>query len=552
MSLSRESSEDNDRLQDFNIWQRLPTGDVLITDQNPAIYRAPGAAGGKDFVFHLVPGLYVAKLYCEKNDGLISLTVHSFYRDSSLLKLGIPGPGIRVRRTTVIAPGFPALTRTYRYEAKGISSGKSLLPNLGKGFERYAFTITHVSNNQTVSNETKCHFISTSSENRGLGNEFNKYDFYYTCVQEDAGDKQGGRVNTYTHFPQQFNEVMPVSQQVYRQHPTETLKRQLIEQVDYRYTAGETAYPLLRVREIERYAGSNTVVPPNAYSGTVYDIVASVIEPDSTKQFRYDDQGLAFATTKHFDYVQHRLVRTTTSTSNGWEITRHKRLSDYAINVGPTTLRTNHFNPIIETQAWRRSATEADSVLIGGQLSFFDATRHPVGAWTLRLSQPMSGPNAERKISGSFVSFKSDTRYQAEDSVSFDPTTGRLRERRPPQGQATSYLWGYNRAYIIAQVENATYAQLLAVLSQATITKLQGANPGNDEQVRALLRPLHTRLPQARVSTCTYAPLVGMTSQTDPSGRTITFEYDGLGRLLRTRDEQGRILSQQQYHYAQP
>lgn len=47
----------------------------------------------------------------------------------------------------------------------------------------------------------------------------------------------------------------------------------------------------------------------------------------------------------------------------------------------------------------------------------------------------------------------------------------------------------------------------------------------------------------------TYDGLRGMTSQTDPAGRTTFYEYDGLGRLVRTRDEQGRILSQQQYHY---
>jgi len=54
----------------------------------------------------------------------------------------------------------------------------------------------------------------------------------------------------------------------------------------------------------------------------------------------------------------------------------------------------------------------------------------------------------------------------------------------------------------------------------------------------------------AQMTSYTYDPLAGMTSQTDPSGRTITYEYDALGRLVRTRDEQGRVLSQQQYHYA--
>lgn len=54
----------------------------------------------------------------------------------------------------------------------------------------------------------------------------------------------------------------------------------------------------------------------------------------------------------------------------------------------------------------------------------------------------------------------------------------------------------------------------------------------------------------SELTSYTYDALRGMTSQTDPTGRTLTYEYDGLGRLVRTRDEQGRILSQQQYHYA--
>ncbi|MGI4823593.1 MAG: RHS repeat domain-containing protein [Janthinobacterium lividum] len=55
---------------------------------------------------------------------------------------------------------------------------------------------------------------------------------------------------------------------------------------------------------------------------------------------------------------------------------------------------------------------------------------------------------------------------------------------------------------------------------------------------------------EAQMTSYTHDPLVGETSQTGPDGRTTFYEYDGLGRLVRTRDEQGRILSQQQYHYA--
>ena len=78
------------------------------------------------------------------------------------------------------------------------------------------------------------------------------------------------------------------------------------------------------------------------------------------------------------------------------------------------------------------------------------------------------------------------------------------------------------------------------VVGSAGVVILRG-----DAQIDELrLHPLG-----AQVSTATYQPLLGMTSQTDAAGRTITYEYDALGRLLRTRDEQGRVLSQQQYHY---
>ncbi|MDO7888150.1 RHS repeat domain-containing protein [Hymenobacter sp. CA2-7] len=54
----------------------------------------------------------------------------------------------------------------------------------------------------------------------------------------------------------------------------------------------------------------------------------------------------------------------------------------------------------------------------------------------------------------------------------------------------------------------------------------------------------------AKLTSYTTDLLVGRTSVTGPDGRTTFYEYDALGRLVRTRDEQGRILSQQQYHYA--
>ena len=55
---------------------------------------------------------------------------------------------------------------------------------------------------------------------------------------------------------------------------------------------------------------------------------------------------------------------------------------------------------------------------------------------------------------------------------------------------------------------------------------------------------------EAMMTTYTYKPSVGITSETDPSGRIIFYEYDGFGRLKTVKDEDGNILKEHKYNYA--
>jgi YD repeat-containing protein len=53
----------------------------------------------------------------------------------------------------------------------------------------------------------------------------------------------------------------------------------------------------------------------------------------------------------------------------------------------------------------------------------------------------------------------------------------------------------------------------------------------------------------ALMTTYTYTPLVGMTSQCDAGNRVTYYEYDGLERLKDIKDQDGNIIKTLQYHY---
>ncbi len=53
----------------------------------------------------------------------------------------------------------------------------------------------------------------------------------------------------------------------------------------------------------------------------------------------------------------------------------------------------------------------------------------------------------------------------------------------------------------------------------------------------------------AQMTTFTYSPLTGMTSQCDVDNRITYYEYDGMGRLKVVRDQDGNIVKTMEYHY---
>lgn len=106
-----------------------------------------------------------------------------------------------------------------------------------------------------------------------------------------------------------------------------------------------------------------------------------------------------------------------------------------------------------------------------------------------------------------------------------------------------SYIWSKRYAYPVAKVVGSDYTTIITKINQGIID-----NPSNDQTLLSELNKLRS-ITGTLVTTYTYMSLFGMTSETDPAGKTTYYEYDGQGRLLRIRDMDGNIIKQFEYQY---
>lgn len=118
--------------------------------------------------------------------------------------------------------------------------------------------------------------------------------------------------------------------------------------------------------------------------------------------------------------------------------------------------------------------------------------------------------------------------------------TGLSKANGPP----IVYIWGYDGAYPIAKIENATHAQIAAALGTS-----EAAVKTFDETNLSTIDGLRTSLITAMVTTYTYDPLIGPTSMTDPRGYTTYYTYDGFNRLKEVKDAENLLIEDYKYQY---
>ncbi len=185
--------------------------------------------------------------------------------------------------------------------------------------------------------------------------------------------------------------------------------------------------------------------------------------------------------------------------------------------------------------------------------------------------------------------------YEKKEELFYD-ANGSIRERQKSDDIKSSYLWGYNNTYIITEVINTPVKDIFHTSFEEgdgnssngdsktgkksrtggyskPVTNLTNgqyvlsywqksgstwilqistiAVSGNAYTINLTGQVDEVRFypAAAQMTTFTYEPLIGMTSQCDVNNRITYYEYDGFGHLKLIKDQNGNIIKTMDYKY---
>ena len=108
-------------------------------------------------------------------------------------------------------------------------------------------------------------------------------------------------------------------------------------------------------------------------------------------------------------------------------------------------------------------------------------------------------------------------------------------------GLHTVYLWGPDRIHPIVEIKNTDAQSVRAILGY------DPADAPDDSYLPAKIPLLRQGLPNAMITIYTYEPFLGVTSITDPAGKTTRFEYDEHSRLTKIFDLNNNVITRFKY-----
>lgn len=279
----------------------------------------------------------------------------------------------------------------------------------------------------------------------------------------------------------------------------------------------------------------NSVTPMDVYnqihySRTTVDVGAKLLTGISHKVYAGGNVISTSTTNQYGDPTN--ILLTQTSESGNASPARTIKLyhpKDYSGTVYAKMLERNMISPVVKEEH------SSDGKTIVLEKPYTEAQTNIYLPSSLKVGYTVSGSTEER------------AHYYYNDH-------GRLIQETRDGNRPITYLYGYNRQSIIARIENALYSDVQYELGgQSIVDGIAKASAPTNSQWSAI-NGLRTKCPNGLVTTYTHDALGHISSITDPRGGKTNYEYDELGRLVRTSVTNGSIqevIEEQEYHYAE-
>jgi YD repeat-containing protein len=262
----------------------------------------------------------------------------------------------------------------------------------------------------------------------------------------------------------------------------------------------------------------------------------------------------------YYDNMSHiQPTRVHTTNSKGDDVwTYMKYPTDYTVPAGTLstglaaikTMQDSSIHSMVIEQ-YMQQVKGGVTTTLGGRFIKYKTIPATVGlqvqmdtAFTLKRATPITSFSPATISGGDLVK---DANYEAKISFTQFDSLGNIIAQNKVNDVTEVYIWGYNNCYPVAKITGTNYATAIAQIN-TNVTR----NPSSDDVLRTELNKLRTGLTNVLVSSYTFKPLIGVTSETDPAGRIVFYEYDLFGRLKVVKDQNGKILKQMNYQYAQP
>lgn len=145
------------------------------------------------------------------------------------------------------------------------------------------------------------------------------------------------------------------------------------------------------------------------------------------------------------------------------------------------------------------------------------------------------------------LSSKDNSTFYSIAKVNLYDKYGHALETQEENDYKMCYIYGYNESLIVASVSNISYNDI----PPAIIAAIKTASNANDNNaLTTALTSLRnaSQLSNSVIQTFTYKPLVGVLTKTDVRGISSSVEYNQSNKPVATKDYQGNLIQESQYH----